>query len=146
MKKVFLDTNVLLDFFDSTRANHIEAKNLILHLLNNNTTIVFSEDMISTIAYILKKNSLGLKNFISFLKDITLHNNFVIASFGSSVVNMACNYFELNNGDFEYYLQYFCAEKENCEAIFSMDSAFPNIRIPVMKYDQVSGGGGRISF
>lgn len=145
MKKVFLDTNVLLDFFDSTRANHIEAKNLILYLLSNNITIVFSEDMISTIAYILKKNSLVLNNFLSFLKDVTLRNNFVIASFGLSVVNTACNYFEINNGDFEDCLQYFCAEKENCEAIFSMDSTFPNIRIPVMKYGQVSGGGGRIS-
>ncbi|EAK6767516.1 DNA-binding protein, partial [Campylobacter jejuni] len=48
MKKVFLDTNIFIDFFDETRVNNEQAKQLIYFLISNEIKIVFSEDMIST--------------------------------------------------------------------------------------------------
>lgn len=55
MKKVFLDTNIFIDFFEETRENNQQAKQLIYFLISNDIKIIFSEDMISTVAYILKK-------------------------------------------------------------------------------------------
>lgn len=40
-------------------------------------------------------------------------------------------------GDFEDYLQYFCAEKEGCCAIYTMDKKFPNLKIPVKRYGEI---------
>ncbi|ELP1579904.1 DNA-binding protein, partial [Campylobacter jejuni] len=45
MKKVFLDTNIFIDFFDETRVNNEQAKQLIYFLISNEIKIVFSEDM-----------------------------------------------------------------------------------------------------
>ncbi|EAH6220358.1 DNA-binding protein, partial [Campylobacter coli] len=59
MKKVFLDTNIFIDFFEETRENNQQAKQLIYFLISNDIKIIFSEDMISTVAYILKKENLG---------------------------------------------------------------------------------------
>lgn len=135
MKKVYLDTNIFIDFFDETRVNNEQAKQLIYFLLTNNIQIVFSEDMISTIAYLVKKENLS--NFTHFLKTIALKESFNIASFGVSVINMACDYYNSYQGDLEDYLQYFCAEKEGCCAIYSMDKKFPNFKIPIKRYGEI---------
>ncbi|ECX9728095.1 DNA-binding protein, partial [Campylobacter coli] len=66
MKKVFLDTNIFIDFFEETRENNQQAKQLIYFLISNDIKIIFSEDMISTVAYILKKENLG--KFTHFIK------------------------------------------------------------------------------
>ncbi|EJJ9048307.1 type II toxin-antitoxin system VapC family toxin [Campylobacter coli] len=135
MKKVYLDTNIFLDYFNAERTYHNEAKQLIYFLITNNIQIVFSEDMISTVAYILKKENLG--KFTHFIKTISLEKDFNIASFGASVINMACDYYDKYRGDFEDYLQYFCAEKEGCCAIYTMDKKFPNLKIPVKRYGEI---------
>ncbi|EJT5090432.1 DNA-binding protein, partial [Campylobacter coli] len=49
MKKVFLDTNIFIDFFEKTRENNQQAKQLIYFLISNDIKIIFSEDMISTV-------------------------------------------------------------------------------------------------
>jgi len=33
-------------------------------------------------------------------------------------------------------LQYFCAEKEECLAIYTNDLKFPNLKIPVKRYGE----------
>ncbi|EAI9155811.1 type II toxin-antitoxin system VapC family toxin [Campylobacter coli] len=135
MKKVFLDTNIFIDFFEETRENNQQAKQLIYFLISNDIKIIFSEDMISTVAYILKKENLG--KFTHFIKTISLEKNFNITSFGVSVINMACDYYDKYRGDFEDYLQYFCAEKEGCCAIYTMDKNFPNLKIPIKRYGEI---------
>lgn len=45
MKKVFLDTNIFIDFFDETRVNNEQAKQLIYFLISNEIKIVFYKDM-----------------------------------------------------------------------------------------------------
>lgn len=132
MKKVFLDTNIFIDFFDESRINNEQAKQLIYFLISNEIKIVFSEDMISTIAYLIDKDKLPA--LMSFFKNTITNPYFDIVSFGSSVINMACDFYLQNKGDFEDYLQYFCAEKENCTAIYTMDKNFPNLKIPIKRY------------
>ncbi|EAL7551172.1 PIN domain-containing protein, partial [Campylobacter coli] len=98
MKKVFLDTNIFIDFFDETRVNNEQAKQLIYFLISNEIKIVFSEDMISTIAYLIDKNKLPA--LMSFFKSTITNPYFEIVSFGSSVINMACDFHLQNKGDF----------------------------------------------
>ena len=42
MKKVFLDTNIFIDFFEETRENNQQAKQLIYFLISNDIKIIFS--------------------------------------------------------------------------------------------------------
>lgn len=132
-KKVFLDTNILLDFFDKKRELHIEAEQLIYFLVRSEFKIVFSEDMISTIVY-LTKDKEAKKKIIESFEQITFDVNIEIASFGSIVIRNACNYFIKNGGDYEDLLQYFTAEKMECCAIYTRDLQFPKIKIPVKSY------------
>ncbi|HAA1513245.1 DNA-binding protein [Campylobacter coli] len=137
MKKVYLDTNILLDYFNAERAYHNEARQLVYYLLTNNIQIVFSEDMISTLAYILKKTNINMMQFYNYLSKITLDPKILICSFSGSVIRSACQICQSCNDDFEDYLQYFCAEKEGCCAIYTMDKKFPNLKIPVKRYGEI---------
>ncbi len=134
MKKVFIDTNILLDFFDHKRSQHDSAKELVYFLLRNKIKIVFSEDMISTIIYLVRKDKEAQRALITNFDEITYDSNIIICSFGEMVIRNACNFFLKNGGDFEDVLQYFCAEKEGCCAIYSSDMGFPNLKIPVKRY------------
>ncbi|EAJ5683706.1 type II toxin-antitoxin system VapC family toxin [Campylobacter lari] len=137
MKKVYLDTNILLDYFDIQRTYHNEAKQLIYFLLTHNIQIVFSEDMISTIAYILKKADINMVQFYNHISKITLDPKVLICSFSGSVIRSACQMCQSDNDDFEDYLQYFSAEKEGCCAIYTMDKKFPNLKIPIKRYGEI---------
>ncbi len=133
-KKVFLDTNILLDFFDNQREKHEEAKHLIYFLVRNQIKILFSEDMISTIVYIARKDKEAQAILIANIEKITYDPNIEICNFGSMVIRNACSYFLHNGGDYEDILQYFCAEKEGCSAIYSNDLGFPKLKIPIKTY------------
>lgn len=132
-KKVFLDTNILLDFLDSKRELNNEAKQLVYFLVRNKFKIVFSEDMISTIIYLIKDKE-DKKLTISNFEKFTYDTNIDIIPFGVMVIRNACNYFAQNGGDFEDLLQYFCAEKEDCVAIYTNDVKFPKLKVPVKTY------------
>lgn len=136
MKKVFLDTNILLDFLDNQRLQHNAAKELVYFLLRHEIKIVFSEDMISTIVYLVRKNQAAQRALVQVFEQITYDSNIIICNFGEMVIRNACNYFLRNNGDFEDILQYFCAEKEGCCAIYSSDMGFPKLKIPVKRYGE----------
>ena len=44
-------------------------------------------------------------------------------------------YSKNSNADLEDALQYFCADKEGCEVIYTCDKNFPKIAIAVKNYD-----------
>lgn len=54
--KIFLDTNIILDFFYASRESHTEAENLFWHLDTGNCSAFYSESVITTTAYFLKKD------------------------------------------------------------------------------------------
>jgi predicted nucleic acid-binding protein len=89
--------------------------------------------MISTIIY-LAKNQEVKKQIIAHFEQITYDQNIEIVSFGSMVLRNACSYFKENGGDFEDLLQCFCAEKEECCAIYTNDLKFPKLKVPVKNY------------
>jgi predicted nucleic acid-binding protein len=53
--KIFVDTNVLIDFVDVTRAHHLEAFKLIKLTITNDIELFLSESVITTADFILQK-------------------------------------------------------------------------------------------
>jgi predicted nucleic acid-binding protein len=56
--KIFLDINVLVDFFDPLRAGHSNAKKLFAEMENLEVSGYVSESVLNTTAYILRKQFL----------------------------------------------------------------------------------------
>ena len=54
--KVFLDTNIVLDIFHRDRPFYDEAVQLFYYLDQNKFTAFYSESVLTTIAYVLRKN------------------------------------------------------------------------------------------
>lgn len=53
--KIFLDTNIIVDYFDINRANHLDAKKIIASIEKHNIEGFISESVINTSVYLLQK-------------------------------------------------------------------------------------------
>jgi len=53
--KVFLDTNIVLDIFHRDRPFYDDAVQLFYHLDENKFTAFYSESVLTTVAYVLRK-------------------------------------------------------------------------------------------
>jgi len=128
-KKVFLDTNIVLDLLDDKRARHSDAKAVLTKLINDGSTIVISEDMLSTIYYIVKEKRAVLDFFEVVLKEWS------VVPFGLDVIDSAIKLCKKeNNIDFEDALQCLCALKNGCTAIYTSDKSFVDCGIEVIGY------------
>lgn len=126
MKTVFLDTNIILDIVDSERENHEHAKNLLRKTIKEDSTVVISEDMLSTVYYIVKNK----KAVLSFFQ--TIIQQWHVVAFGQKVISSAINYCLNNEGaDFEDALQCFCAIENKCDLLISHDRNFIDCGIKV---------------
>jgi predicted nucleic acid-binding protein len=56
--KSFIDTNILLDIFDPLRPYHIEARQLFDHLDLDKFQAYYTESVITTFAYVIRKDFL----------------------------------------------------------------------------------------
>ena len=52
--KIFLDTNIVVDIIDKSRAKHKIALDFLEYLILEEYIICISEDMLTTLFYILK--------------------------------------------------------------------------------------------
>lgn len=125
MRKIFLDTNIILDIIDAKRPNNKNIPLLLEYLISNDINIVVSEDMLSTIFYIQKDKLLVLK----FLDSI--QKRWIISSFGQNVVKKAIELSLEKNLDLEDMLQCLCAEENGCEALITNDEKFYNCGVPI---------------
>jgi predicted nucleic acid-binding protein len=126
MKKVFLDTNIILDILDAKRLNHIKAKELLQSLILSDIQIVISEDMLSTIYYICKDKKAVLEFFE------VIYEEWDILCFGKSVVLEAIEISKKENNDFEDTLQCICAKNSGCDAIYTNDKRFVECGIDIV--------------
>ncbi|NTU42244.1 MAG: type II toxin-antitoxin system VapC family toxin [Nitrospirales bacterium] len=130
MKKVFLDTNIVLDFLDKRRKHHQKSEELMASLVSQNCPIYISEDMLSTIFYIDKDNRKVLKFFEIIAKE------WHIVSFGQEVIPKAIALCIGNEElDFEDVLQCLCAKAHGCEFLATNDKGFVDCGITVADYD-----------
>jgi predicted nucleic acid-binding protein len=84
--KVFLDTNIIIDFLQPVRPFHEEAKMLFMHLTKDSFTAYISESVITTTPYLIRKeysaNEINaiLKNLNLKLKILSCTNAFVTSA------------------------------------------------------------------
>ncbi|MDD5212663.1 MAG: type II toxin-antitoxin system VapC family toxin [Sulfuricurvum sp.] len=125
--KVFLDTNIILDFLDIKRPTHQEAEKIVQFLVANNIGVFLSEDMITTIYYI-SKNKMQVLEFFT-----TVSRLWNVVSFGQTVIHEAIKVCQQNNTiDFEDTLQCLCAKANECTVLITNDKAFYRCGIDVV--------------
>ena len=127
-KKIFLDTNIVIDMIDEARLFHTQAKETLFKLIEEEYEVYISEDMISTIYYILKSNR---KVLFFFQKAI---ENWNIVPFGKEVVSQSISFTLENNTDLEDTLQCFCARYNGCDIFLTSDRRFVDCGIKSIDY------------
>jgi predicted nucleic acid-binding protein len=84
--KVFLDTNIIVDFLQPVRPFHEDAQELFLNLSKDIFTVYISETVITTTPYLIRKNYSSdelntiLKNLNLKLKILSCTNLHVLAA------------------------------------------------------------------
>jgi len=127
MKNIFIDANIVLDLLDSTRISHNTSKNVFIKIIEKNFKIFISEDILTTIYYIVKNKQLVLSFFETIL------DSWEIVSFGSKTISEAVTLCKSNlNLDFEDVIQSLTAKKSDCDTIISNDKNFYNCGIPIL--------------
>ncbi len=131
MQKVFLDTNIILDFLDKKRLNHENSVQLISRLIKNKIEIYVSEDMLSTIFYISKDKEKVLLFFEMICK------KWFIKDYGTDLIAQAVSVCLENKGqDLEDTLQCLCAKKNDCTFVITSDKGFVDCGVEVVDYDR----------
>ncbi|KAA0443929.1 MAG: type II toxin-antitoxin system VapC family toxin [Candidatus Thioglobus sp.] len=128
--RIFLDTNIVIDFFDKNRVNHALATELIYNISNENHQIVISEDMISTVFYLCSDKQTTLQKFK------LLQKNWDIVIFGKKVINAAIEMSISQKLDLEDTLQCICAKQNQCDLLVSSDKKFIDCGIKITNYQQ----------
>jgi len=122
---VYLDINIVVDFFNPARVQHQVSVDLINNIINNNDQIVISEDMLSTIFYLSNNKHETLKNFQIILDE------WMILPFGKDVIKNSINLSLEKNLDLEDVLQCLCAKKNNCDVLITNDRYFYNCGVKI---------------
>jgi predicted nucleic acid-binding protein len=130
LKKIFLDTNIVLDLLGKREPFFDAIAKIATMAEMGSLTLVVSALSYSTANYVLKKTEQHDK-VISNLRKFKAIST--ISDLSNAVVEKALNSdFE----DFEDALQYFCALQSNCEVILTRNSKdFKFSTIPTMTAD-----------
>ncbi len=135
MKRVFLDTNIILDLLDSDRPNHSSSIKAIDKAITGGCEVVMAEDMLSTIFYITKNKAAAL----DFLH--TIVDEWDIVSFGKETIRSAIDICQKDKSlDFEDILQCLCAKKEGCNLLVTNDKKFYDCGVRVVSSDGFVSG------
>jgi predicted nucleic acid-binding protein len=126
LNKIFLDTNIVADIIHTSRPNHNKSMILLKQLIVNNYEICISEDMITTLYYILKDKitTLGFTDDVIFV-------DWTILTFGKNVLNQAVKLSLKENLDLEDTLQCFCAKENGCGILITNDKKFYDCGISI---------------
>ena len=130
MSKLFLDTNIILDFLDSRRVHHEKAKSLVKDIIINQYEIVISEDMLSTIYYIHKNREEALSFFETILRE------WRVVSYGQSLILDAIAISKESKADFEDTLQCLCARANKCVYLVTSDKGFIDCGVEIIDYNR----------
>ena len=132
MKKIFLDTNIVLDFLDKKRPFHAQAKALMAKLIMEEYSIFISEDMLSTIFYISKEK----EKVLLFFETIIV--KWLVVPYGVALISEAIRVCKTDKGqDLEDTLQCLCAKEHGCVCIVTSDKGFIDCGVEVLSYDEM---------
>jgi predicted nucleic acid-binding protein len=127
---VYLDTNILVDYIEPSRANHNDAKQIIGYCLMQRNALLTSCDIMTTIYYINAK-----RNRRDALDNIKCINQFVdIIEFSNKEIAKTCQLMREDRRyvDLEDTLQYILAQKGQCDIIISNDRGFISKEIELL--------------
>jgi predicted nucleic acid-binding protein len=134
VNKIFLDTNIVADIIDKSRPNHNQSLELLKQLIFSDYEICISEDIITTLYYILKDK----KSTLNFLKNVILID-WTILIFGKSVLNEAIELSLEKNVDLEDTLQCLCAKENGCKILITNDKKFYDCGISICTIEDFLG-------
>ncbi len=127
MASIYLDTNIILDILDSQRDNHHLATQLLKKIVDEDHKVFISEDILSTIYYVIKNKQAILEFFKLIIKEWN------IIPFGEQTISTAIDLCLDNpKQDLEDSLQCLCAKNAGCDLLISRDSSFVDCDFPVM--------------
>lgn len=128
MMKVFVDTNVLLDYLLERKDFVEEAKSIFLLGNAGHISIMITDLSVANVAYITR-NKIPLEQFFSTLS--VLRRFCKVISMGEDVVDKAI---KARWSDFEDSLQYFAAIQAAADCIITRNvKDFYNSEIPVLE-------------
>jgi len=123
--KIFLDTNIILDFLDTDRARHNIANQLFKSINFNQHKILISEDILTNIFYIAQDK----KQTLNFFK--TIQYKWSVAHFGNKAIKNALDLSLSHSLDLEDVLQCLCAKENNCDVLITNDKKFYDCGIKI---------------
>ncbi len=126
INKVFLDTNIIVDIIDHARDNHFYGVKLIEILIKKEIDIAISEDMLTTIYYIVK-DKLKVIGFINYIM-----KKWNVYYYGDKLIRKAIKISMEKNVDFKDVLQCLCAVENKCDLFITNDKKFYNCGIKLM--------------
>jgi predicted nucleic acid-binding protein len=130
-RKIFVDGNIILDYFTQDRPFSKYSEIVIDYFIfqNPDVSLITSCDLITTIYYVLSKKNkeealFNIKDALDFLK---------LVSFSNQEVNQAIKLMltDKNFKDLEDTIQYVLAKENGCDLILTNDKDFysPDIEI-----------------
>ena len=111
MKKVFIDTNVFLDYIQQRPEGWKEAEIIFFLAIHRDIELLVSDLTIANMRYITRKD-IALEQFYAVMK--ALRPYYQIVPLGSPVVDKA---YLIETKDFEDALQFFAAEQAGAECV-----------------------------
>ena len=129
MNKVFIDTNVFLDYIQQRPEGWREAEIIFFLAIHGDIELLVSDLTIANMRYVTRKD-IPLKQFYAVLKGLRPY--YTIVTVGEKSVDAA---YRLETKDFEDALQYYSAEQAEADCIVTRnlkDFDFPRT-VPVME-------------
>jgi len=130
-KKIFLDTNIVVDMIDAKREHHKDSILLLKMFIIEGYEVFISEDMLSTLYFISKDK----KATLEFFENI-IYVDWNIMSYGQKVISEATNISLIKGIDLEDTLQCLCAKNNGCNLLITNDKKFVNCGIEIVNYER----------
>ena len=130
-KRVFLDTNVLVDLYDDTRPFARESQQVVASLLEREEVELFTScDIMTTLYYLYARKN--RQNALEWIEEINSYCT--IIEFANAEVAQSCQLMRDNPAfdDLEDTIQYVMARKIEADLILSNDAGFASEAIEVM--------------
>lgn len=129
-KKIYFDINIIVDLLDTTRSGSLKSQEMLKKLTLEKVDIVISEDILSTVFYLIKNK----KSTLQFFK--TIQSKWHIVPFGTEVIKNAIDLALDKDLDLEDVLQCLCAKENGCSALITNDKKFVDCGVSIYTIDE----------
>ena len=129
--KIFLDINVVADLIDKSRHGHKVAFDFLEYLISYDYDICISEDMLTTLFYVLKDKTRTLE----FFEDL-IFIDWHILTFGLDTIKLATSLSLKHSLDLEDMLQCLCAKEHGCDVLITNDKNFCDCGVKVYTIEE----------